>query len=113
MLNRFRIFIYVLAVISLSCSAVFAESWSGERAKRAIDSKEMILIDIRTPRAWKSSGVPKGAWPLSVKNDGFTGALGVILKRCPGKKISFICARGKRSGKVVELLKKTRHFQHR
>jgi len=97
----------VLAVwLSLTAGAGWAEIWTAPQAYEAVQKGEMVLLDIRTPKEWKASGVPEGAWPVNMYNANFSRALQTILTSNEGKRIGMICAVGGRTGYVEKVLKK-------
>lgn len=63
----------------------------------------ILLVDIRTPREWRSTGVGAGAVPVDMRRDDFLTA----LEAAGGSKdrpIALICARGGRSARLAQRL---------
>ncbi len=70
---------------------------------RAI-SGDVLLVDIRTPREWRSTGVGEGAHPLDMRRDDFTQALTQLVAGDLAHPVALICARGVRSARLSNAL---------
>lgn len=75
-----------------------------EEAREAARSGEMFLVDIRTPREWRESGVPDVAVPLDMTRKSFIRDLMALRASEPTRKLGLICASGVRSRYVANLL---------
>lgn len=64
----------------------------------------VVLIDIRTPREWRATGVGEGAYPLDMRRDDFEQALDRITGGDRSAPIALICARGVRSARLSNQL---------
>lgn len=62
---------------------------------------EIYLIDIRTPREWRASGVPVGSHQIDMRRDDFLTALNEVTGGSQTAAIALICARGVRSARVT------------
>lgn len=95
-----------IAAFLLSVATVFAgpQILSATDAENMAKNDEIILIDIRTPQEWATTGVGEGAVALDMTAKSFLGALKAIRKSHPSTQIAFICATGGRSGHVVRYL---------
>ncbi|MDE4172838.1 rhodanese-like domain-containing protein [Phaeobacter sp. PT47_59] len=78
----------------LSVAEAFASAGSGQ----------ITLVDIRTPREWRSTGVPVGSIQIDMRRDDFTEALSVALQGDRSAPVALICARGVRSARMVRQL---------
>lgn len=78
----------------LSPAAAFAKAQSGE----------ITLIDIRTPREWRQTGVPAGATPIDMRRKDFIQALEQLLGGVRDAPVALICARGVRSARMTRAL---------
>lgn len=70
-------------------------------AYQAARNGQLVLIDIRTPREWRSTGVPDGAHMIDMRRDDFTDALDRIVMADKGAPVALICARGVRSARMT------------
>jgi len=104
------------------CVALFAAiylaliptpSWAGHRlsapqAHAGAKSGTLVLIDVRSPREWKQTGVPQRAKLVTIHHPrGANGFLEDILKAAGGDKsrpIALICAQGVRSSRGKRFL---------
>lgn len=67
-------------------------------------AEDILLIDIRTPREWRATGVGEGAYPLDMRRDDFEQALSELVKGRHDAPIALICARGVRSARMSNRL---------
>jgi len=109
-LNRLCRRFLVLAVMLFP--AAFAAAAPAEitpqEAQTRTQAGELTLIDVRTPREWRETGVADGAVRLDMNHpDGADGFVKAVLERVGGDRdapIAFICRSGHRSGQVQRLL---------
>lgn len=77
-------------------------------ARAGANAGNLTLIDVRTPREWRETGVAAGAVRIDMQHPG--GAEGfakAVLERVGGDRdapIAFICRSGSRSGQVQRFL---------
>lgn len=71
-----------------------------EAYARARDG-QILLVDIRTPREWRASGVPESAILLDMRRDDFAEALSLHVDGQKNRPIALICARGVRSARMT------------
>ncbi|MEK0163197.1 rhodanese-like domain-containing protein [Phaeobacter sp. A36a-5a] len=62
---------------------------------------ELILVDIRTPREWRASGVPVGSHQIDMRREDFLAALDRVTGGDRSAPLALICARGVRSARVT------------
>ncbi len=67
-------------------------------------SGEILLLDIRTPREWKATGVAEGAAPLDMRREDFVDVLDELADGDRTAAIALICARGVRSARLSNRL---------
>lgn len=79
---------------------------TAQQAHDALQEGSLILIDIRTPQEWQSTGVASGAWPLDMTDRKFGQQLMSVLQNNPGRDVAVICRTGRRSAYLVDVLKK-------
>lgn len=60
---------------------------------------EIILVDIRRPDEWASTGSGEGAHRLDLRRDDFTDAMAALVGGNLDAPIALICARGVRSAR--------------
>ncbi|WP_406645301.1 rhodanese-like domain-containing protein [Aliisedimentitalea scapharcae] len=70
------------------------------QAHQQAKSGAVILIDIRTPREWRATGIGDGAHPIDMRRDDFVAALQSVAGSDPSAPIALICARGVRSARM-------------
>lgn len=73
-------------------------------AHRQALSGDILLVDIRTPREWRATGVGEGAQPLDMRRDDFVQALTQLAKGDQTALVALICARGVRSARLSNQL---------
>ncbi|MDD9910576.1 MAG: rhodanese-like domain-containing protein [Ahrensia sp.] len=86
-----------------------AETYQGEKlsvqqAHWAASKGEIILIDIRRPDEWKTTGIAASALPLDMRRDDFTQQLGMLVDGNKNAAVALICARGVRSAGLANRL---------
>jgi rhodanese-related sulfurtransferase len=74
-----------------------------EAHQAAIDG-DIILVDIRRPDEWQTTGVGEGAYPLDMRRDDFVAELDKIVDSNRDRPIAIICARGVRSNRMSRRL---------
>lgn len=104
--TRLIVLFQVIAMFFASAALAEPQTMTVEQANAAVQTGTLILLDVRTPGEWKETGVPKGAWPVNLRDKDFGKKLSAILDRNPDKKIGFICRTGNRSGYVFKAVQK-------
>ncbi len=64
----------------------------------------ILLVDIRTPREWRASGIGEGAVPLDMRREDFVNALTELTGGNQAAPVALICARGVRSARLSNRL---------
>ncbi|WP_170572642.1 rhodanese-like domain-containing protein [Ruegeria atlantica] len=67
-------------------------------------SGDILLVDIRTPREWRATGIGDGAQPLDMRREDFEQALTQLTNGDRGAPVALICARGVRSARLSNRL---------
>lgn len=67
-------------------------------------SGEITLVDIRTPREWRLTGVAVGAVAIDMRREDFLTALEQHLGGRRDTPVALICARGVRSARMTRAL---------
>ena len=97
----------LLAAGTLS-GAEATDALSAPQALALLRAGKIVLIDVRSPREWRATGVPTGAKTVTIHHpQGPSGFLRDILKAAGGDKtrpIALICARGVRSSRAKRFL---------
>ncbi|MBO9435875.1 rhodanese-like domain-containing protein [Ruegeria sp. R13_0] len=65
---------------------------------------DVLLVDIRTPREWRATGVGQGAQPLDMRREDFIPALVQMAGGDKSAPVALICARGVRSARLSNQL---------
>ncbi len=67
-------------------------------------SGDILLVDIRTPREWRATGIGRGAHPLDMRREDFVQALTQLADGDRSAPVALICARGVRSARLSNQL---------
>lgn len=94
---------------STICLAQNRNVWSVRQAYTALQEDRIRLLDIRSPKEWRETGVAQGAWPVSMHDIRFTTRLGTARELAESRPIALICATGNRSGLVTRALRMAGH----
>ncbi|MFT4706234.1 MAG: rhodanese-related sulfurtransferase [Ascidiaceihabitans sp.] len=99
---------YFFAILLVIAAPLAAEPqiMSAPQASSAVNSGEMILIDIRSPTEWAETGVAKGAVALTMHSPDFGQKISALLGTQQDKTIGLICVTGGRTEYVVSILAK-------
>jgi len=81
-----------------------ASVMAADTAYAAAKSGAIILVDIRRPDEWQSTGIAEGAIALDMREESFVASLVSLRNTYPNKQIALICRTGNRSGNVVAAL---------
>ena len=65
---------------------------------------DVLLLDIRTPREWKQTGVSPLATPLNMRERSFGADLMALIDGNSDQPVALICASGGRSGYLAQVL---------
>ena len=97
----------LIAWLLLSLAALAdAPIISAPEAQAKLERGEIILLDIRSKKEWRETGVAKGAWPVSMHESDFAKRINAILAEYPPEQIAVMCAVGGRSKHITTLLKR-------
>ena len=103
------------ALILASASARASERMNASEAAERLAAGTLTLFDVRSSAEWKATGLPKGALAVSVHGPGGYDGFGAEVVRLTGgdrgRSIALICARGGRSGRAQETLKRLGYTQ--
>ncbi len=78
---------------------------TAQDALQRVQNGSLILLDIRTPEEWRSTGVAPGAWPIDMRDADFGNKLLTTLANNPDLDVAIICRSGNRSGRLMDVLK--------
>jgi len=95
-----------LALALLAEAAVAATSLSAPEALDKLEAQEVTLVDIRTPREWRQTGVASGALRIDMTDKRFVRQLLDAVNGDRNAPIVLICRTGNRTGYVMGELKK-------
>jgi rhodanese-related sulfurtransferase len=114
-MRRFVIRLSVLAALCVGFDARASDLMTASDAAQRLNAGNLVLFDVRSPAEWKETGVAKGAQAVSVHGVGGYDGFGAEVVRLTGgdrsKPIALICARGGRSGRAQETLRKLGYTQ--
>ena len=77
---------------------------SCEQALEKASNQSLVFIDIRRVDEWQATGVPKGAYPVTMDNPEFLTILSRLTKNNFNQPIGIICAAGGRSARICQAL---------
>lgn len=77
---------------------------SSEIALEKANQNDIILIDVRRPDEWNSTGIPQKSYPICMSDEDFLGKVAQITGYNQDTPIAIICAAGGRSARVVNAL---------
>ena len=86
--------------------AATREIWSAPEVAEALYEGAITLLDVRSRDEWAETGLAKGAWPVSVHEQGFEKRLFAARDLSSGKPVALICATGGRSAWLLAALKR-------
>lgn len=94
--------------LGLACLALpsQAQTVTAPEAYRQVQAEELVLIDVRTPQEWLTTGVPAGAHLADMKDPAFLHQLKRLKDQNGNRPIALICHGGVRTGKLVRELEK-------
>lgn len=103
----------ILALVLLLAGVARAETLSPEEAAERAAAGELVLIDVRLPSEWATTGLPQGALAIALQDPRTLAArpdfVGDVLERLGGdraREIALICATGVRSAFAARLLER-------
>lgn len=96
----------IIALFAFAGTAFAAEQMAADIAYSEIGAGRMVLVDVRTPKEWRDTGVAPRAVTLSMAERDFVKKLKALVEANPGKRIGLICASGGRSGSVQRQMAK-------
>lgn len=105
---------FVFVQLPLGCDAgsgpdLAAGEISAPEAWRRAQQGEMTIVDVRTRREWRQTGVAAGAREISMQHpQGVEGFVGEVLAAVDGDRsapLGLICRTGNRSGQVQRVLR--------
>lgn len=73
-------------------------------AHKRASAGDILLVDIRTPQEWRTTGVGEGALAISMHEPGFAEKLAQAAGGDTSRPIALICARGNRSARMAATL---------
>jgi len=83
-----------------------AQTLTAPEAYRRVQAGELLLVDVRTPQEWLTTGVPEGARLANMKDPRFLHHLKRLKEQGGSKSIALICHGGVRTAKLADELKK-------
>lgn len=78
-------------------------------AMSKVEAGELILIDVRSEKEWRETGIPRGALAISIHDPlgkgGFLEKVRAAIGDRPGRPVATICAAGVRSDRTQTWLR--------
>ncbi len=102
----------LMGTLALATAAAAGEGGviTADAAAERAAAGEILVIDVRSPREWRQTGVPKGSRRVTIHDPGglpgFVEAVKVALGGDLKRPIAVICATGNRSTLAQRLLTK-------
>ena len=107
-----RPLLLVTAAVFLGCAGQLAQAENSTvspvAAHRASVAKDLLLIDVRSEREWRATGLPDSAVAITIHQPGgsraFYEAVLQVAGGDKGRPIALICAAGVRSHRAMQIL---------
>ena len=97
-------FSFIFNIIELKCDNEMSSiEMSINKAFQYYTDNELVIVDIRTVREWKMTGVIPKSYLINMHTENFSEKPGflkeveIVLNKVKNKNIAFICASGARS----------------
>ncbi len=113
--RRFRRHLLAVAVVVAASIFLLQTAWAGDprisadEAHRRAAAGDVLLIDVRTPREWRQTGLPVDAATATLRaphgNDGFLQRIEQLTGGRRDQPVALICATGVRSAHAARLLR--------
>lgn len=104
--RRELLLVAVASAAARPARAAGRDIWSAEEARAALEKGEIVMIDVRSRKEWRDTGVAEGAWAISMHEPNFPERLFAARKKAGGRPVALICAVGGRTGYLMEALGK-------
>ena len=117
MMHRRSLIAVGLGAVLLAAAALLSPALAADEpgiltapeASRKVSAGELILIDVRSEKEWRETGIPRGALAISIHDprgrDGFLEKVRAAIGRHPGWPVATICAAGVRSDRTQSWLR--------
>lgn len=99
-----RLIVVVVLTLLMPFSAKAQEKIDVETAQALAKTGDVLLLDIRTPREWKQTGVSPLATTLNMRESSFGSKLMGLIENNRDRPIALICATGGRSGYLAQVM---------
>ncbi len=80
------------------------KSLTVQQAFEQAQKRKIILLDIRTPNEWRSTGVGEAAFPLDMRREDFISVVTQLVEQDKSRPVALICAGGVRSARMSNRL---------
>ncbi len=103
--------IFLIAAISFAAPAVSADQiLSAEAAFKRMQARQLTLIDVRSPKEWRNTGVARNAKTITIHDPlgtaGFVAKVKAFARGDLNKPIALICAVGVRTTRASQILRR-------
>ncbi len=80
------------------------KSLTVQQAYQQAQERKIVLLDIRTPNEWRSTGVGEAAFPLDMRREDFISVVTQLVEQDKSRPVALICAGGVRSARMSNRL---------
>lgn len=115
-LKPVRLFLIALLLVAAATLVLWPDSGvdaahtviSAPVARTAAMAGDVVIVDVRSPREWRETGIAAGARTVTIHNrNGAAGFVAEMVKAVGGDKstpVALICAAGVRSARALKIL---------
>lgn len=100
----------LMLALAVTAPVAAGDVIDSKAALAGVSAGEITLIDVRSPEEWRKTGLPKGAMAVTIHGpDGMAGFVANATRAVKGRKdkpVALICARGWRSWRAANALRK-------
>ena len=104
------VFFFTLSFSLIATPALSNEILSATEALQRQQTNQLTLIDVRSPREWRETGVAQGAKTITIHDPlgpaGFVAKIKASLRGKLDQPIALICAVGVRTTRAAQILKR-------
>ncbi len=97
-------FVAALALAGCASTPPLPPEVTPVEASAYMDTRDVVLIDVRTPEEWAESGVAEGAERVTLQDPDFMTRVEAILDNDKDADVAFICRSGGRSAAARDQL---------
>lgn len=101
---------FALASLVALAAAAFAETAAETRdisapaAFQRAQDEDLVIVDVRTPREWRETGLPRGAVQATLQDEDFIAQVLAAVKGDKDAPVALTCRTGRRSARAAKAL---------